>query len=561
MSAVSAKDARERARSLFASHYARFRDYRAAARAAGVSERTGRRWRQDVSILASLDRAQDAIGQELTSFVGREADLEALGALFDGGARLVTVAGPPGIGKTRLGLRYSQLRLRDGGAASFCDVREAQGGEDLCAALSQLFGVQLSEGIGLAEYVEPIGRALDANGACLIVLDNFEQLVAAAPQTLHRWLRMAPRSRFLVTSRRVLRLRGEHVHELGPLVLPGADDDGACEAMQLFYRRAQSVEPRFEQDASRTQAVAELVRCLEGIPLAIELAAGQMRRATPETLLEKLRQRVIELASDRRDADRRHATLRAAIDGSWELLEPWEREALCRLSTFRGGFTLGAAEAVLALPECAKAPPVADIVATLRETSLLRVDGGGEASEGLRWAMYQAIREYASERLVNLVDASEASARHARYYLARGERCAAEIAESGAQSARNWLVTELDNLRAAHDWLSTHPNSAGKESVDRMALVLHAGTHKWMPAFAAAAISRAIAISGETLASREKSVLQGRLRLARAENSLSLGRYDQAERDLVGAATLLEGHPALSAELGPCGWPSPDETR
>ena len=344
--APRSKEARAHARSVFARHYAKSRDSRAAARAAGVSDRTGRRWRNELATPSAADRTVRAVPAEVTSFVGRDADLDRLDSLFADGSRLVTVVGSPGIGKTRLGQRFL-ARQDPGTAVAFCDVRDATSPEDLCVELSRSLGIQLADGQGQADLVSAVGQALAARGRCLVALDNFEQLVARAATCVSAWLHAAPELRLLITSRRVLRLEAEHVHELPPLALPQGEEDWSNASMQLFYERAVRVDPTLQRDAVTAAYTLPLVRRLEGIPLAIELAASQLRRLALGELLQRLETHVIELANNSRDVCQRHATLRRALGGSWQLLTPLERHILAQLTVFHGGFTSAAAEAVV----------------------------------------------------------------------------------------------------------------------------------------------------------------------------------------------------------------------
>ena len=527
------KAAREQAKGCFLSHYREFRDYRAAARAAGVSERTGRRWRNELSSLSGLDSVPTPIEPELTSFVGREAELQGLSGAFEAGTRLLTLVGPPGIGKTRLAMRFLRGRTGAGETTLFCDLREAETLQGTVEALGQTLGMRMGQGRAPSEQAVAIGRALEARGPCLLGLDNFEQLVGVAPETILTWLRMAPKLRVLVTSRRILRLTGERIYELGPMSIPLPDggEDGdepwANDTMRLFYERAKAVQPRFEADRQRADVVRRLVRRLEGIPLAIELAAGQMGRVGPGELLERLEANLLHLRDRTRGGDPRHTTLRAAIEGSWQLLSPMERDALQQLSVFRGGFTMASAEAVLDLDDD-RAPSSESIVASLRETSLLRTTESVDPSYRLRFDMYASIREFASEKLHDSEAEAEVRRRHAAHYLVEGEQLASALRTRSGPKASKILARELDNLRAAFRWLERAESGSSDDAVLRMALVLHAGLRLSVPSAAVEILGRAL----RRVVASDDSERTARALLARAEVCRATGDYAQAGDDL-----------------------------
>ena len=407
--------------------------------------------------------------------MGREADLGRLDSLFAGGSRLVTVVGSPGVGKTRLGIRF--LARRDPSTAvAFCDVRDATSPEDLCVELSRSLRIQLADGQGQADLVSAVGNALAARGRCLVVLDNFEQLVALAATCVSTWLRTAPELCLLITSRRVLRLEAEHVYELPPLALPQGDADWSNASMQLFYDRAVCVDPTLQRDAATAAYAGRLVRCLEGIPLAIELASSRLRRLAPRELLQRIELHVIELASDSRDVCQRHATLRHALAGSWQLLTPLERLTLAQLTVFTGGFTSGAAEAVVDYDGERNAPAVLEVLGSLREMSLLRVETGQDAVGTRRWDLYASIAEYASEN-ADESTVRAARSRHAMYYASEGERLTARLRGAQGPHARQALRADVGNLRAAMTFAAADGYVC---LASRLGLALHAAIGQTM---------------------------------------------------------------------------------
>src|SRR5262245_19943829 len=264
----------------------------------------------------TLARAVLTIG--VTMFVGREAELAALARAVESGARLVTLVGPGGVGKTRLALEY--LRERE---ACFCDVADADTEDALVAEILRRLG-------STGSLVE----ALKTRGDMLLVLDNFEQLVRAARATIAELL---PHVRLLVTSRERLHIAGEVCISVNPLRTPAAGESDpeavlACDAVRLFLARAEETCFEWKPSADEIAPLAAIARTLDGIPLAIELCAARIAVLGPAQLLELLDQR-FELLVDR---DR---SLRTSLDRSWRLLEAWQQQALAQCSAFQGGFT------------------------------------------------------------------------------------------------------------------------------------------------------------------------------------------------------------------------------
>lgn len=334
------------------------------------------------------------LGSELDALVGREADLRALAEGFEAGARLITLVGPGGMGKTRLAQRYARSWRGDfPGGTWFCDLTTATGVDGIGLAVAQALDVPL----GRADPVQQLGLAIAARGPCLVVLDNFEQLTAHAEATLMVWLRAAPEARLLVTSRELLALPGELV-----LLLDSLSVEAAC---QLFQQRARASGTLHIGDAV---AVAQLVELLDCLPLAIELAAARSRVLSPAEQLRHIGAR-FRLLAVRGGQPSRHSTLRATIDWSWDLLTPTERSALAQLSVFEGGFTMATAEAVLDMTAAPQAW-LPDVIQALQEKSLLR------RTTQTRWDMLRSVHEYAAERLVEL--GGDALTRHWRHFAA-----------------------------------------------------------------------------------------------------------------------------------------------
>jgi predicted ATPase len=453
------KSASLRAQEIFAEWFERTGDHRLAAARAGVSERTGRRWRLRYAAPSNAADPEEAPKTNLrsaaTRFVGRAAALSALRKLFSEGARLCTVTGPGGIGKTRLASQYADLYAYDyaqrgGGGVWFCDLTNARTASDVIGVVGQVLGV-VAAPPRATDAAAQLGAAIGARGRLLLVLDNFEQVAAEAPATLERWIELAPRAHFLVTSREQLRVPGEVLFQVDSLTLPeeearGVEEIAASEAVQLFVDRARMVRPSFELGPHDAPAVAAIVRQLDGIPLAIELAAARAQVLSPAQLKERLRSRFEVLVGGPRGAAARQLSMRAAIDWSWDLLSDLERAALAQCAAFHGGFSLEAAERVLSLDvPGGTAHAVLDVVDALRQRSLVRVE---EGPDGVRFGLYESIHAYAAERLRARPDAEATYARHAAYYLEAAEGWAAGMDRHGRVDLRRRLVAEVDNLRA-----------------------------------------------------------------------------------------------------------------
>ncbi|MEM7246302.1 MAG: tetratricopeptide repeat protein [Acidobacteriota bacterium] len=386
-------------------------------------------------------------------FVGRAIELAELERRLAEGTRLLTVLGPPGVGKTRLLTEY----LRSGiggwpGGAWFCDLSEARSEEDVLRVVASTLDVRLGQ-----DPVTQLGHALAARGRGLLVLDNFEQVVEHAP-LVETWLEQAGEVAFVVTSRVVLQLRGEEMMPLEPLSLED-------EAVELFVQRSRARNVDFTLTDDNRDDVQEVVRLLDGLPLAIELAAARSSVLSPKQLRARMKDR-FRLLAGARGTKERQATLRAAIDWSWELLEPWEKAALAQVSVFEGGFTLDAAEAVLDLSAWPEHSWPLDAVQSLVDKSLLRtwmpvaVDDRRHDIDEPYFAMYVSIHEYAAEKLRTEGEVSEGGsgseaedvvfARHGEYYAGFGTKEAVEALNShGGAARRRALGRELGNLLTA----------------------------------------------------------------------------------------------------------------
>jgi predicted ATPase/class 3 adenylate cyclase len=364
--------------------------------------------------------------RELDAFVGRDADLRDLASLLDGDAPLVSVLGIGGTGKTRLVTHYGWTWLGDyPGGVWFCDLSEARSVAGICDAVARTLDVALVSGGPVAQ----LGNAIASREGALLILDNFEQVARHAGDTLAHWLDAAPGVQFLVTTREVLGLPGET-----SLALPPLSED---EAVALFVERARQGKRDFVLPDDARVHVEELVRLLDQLPLAIELAAARARVMSPEKLLERMsdRFRLLTSGGGRRD---RQATLRGALDWSWDLLDPDEQRALAQLAVFEGGFSLEAAEAVL---ELESAWPM-DAVQSLVDKSLVRPVGDE------RFDLLVSVQDYASERLGE--DRVDVEVRHGAWFAELGSPETLERFHGKDDvQLREITARDLDNLVSA----------------------------------------------------------------------------------------------------------------
>lgn len=382
---------------------------------------------------------------QATSFVGRETELDEVKSHLDR-VRLVTLLGMGGLGKTRLCLQAAaeqMHRFPDG--VWFLDLSPLREGAHVAAEAAQVMDVK-------AEPDRTLTQAICAHlksRRVLIVLDNCEHLVKPSAELAQAILRVAPNVRILATSREALHVPGEQSYPLHPLPLPARDVRSEqllqSPAVQLFVERARQQKPSFAFDAASSQAVAELVARLEGIPLALELAAARVRSLSVADINARLKDRYKILTGGARVLQERQQTLRALVDWSYDLLTPPEQTLLARLGAFVGGFDLEAAEKVCGVEPLVQ-DDILDLLASLVDKSLVLLD---EQETSARYRMLETIRDYARERLEQADGLAEAATRHCEHYFAL-----AKSAREGMQGPEqaDWirrLEAEIDNLRAA----------------------------------------------------------------------------------------------------------------
>jgi len=384
----------------------------------------------------------------LSSFIGREAELDQLVARVVG-TRFVTLSGSGGCGKTRLALevaRRAQHAFAQGcWLVEFAPLSDRS---ELASALAQALGIREHPGRALADrLVEAL-----SDWHLLLLFDNCEHVLASAAQLADTLLRACARVHILATSRERLSLPGEVVWRVASLSTPEPNAEPAtiqqAEAVRLFAERAAAVQPRFALDEHTTKGVAHICRRLDGMPLAIELAAARIAGMTVDELAERLDSRFQLLINSSRTAPQRHQTLRGAIDWSYALLSPVEQTLLRRVAVFAGGWTLEMAEAVCADAQVSQADVTLGLL-RLVDTSLVLADQQGGRT---RYHMLETIRQYAHDRLHASGEQEQLHARHLAAFARLTEAAAPHMYNQQPAEWMRRLESELPNLRSAFGW-------------------------------------------------------------------------------------------------------------
>ena len=410
--------------------------------------------------LRSLDdpSLRHNLPSQATSFVGRAAELAELRSLVSGGSRLVTIAGPGGIGKSRLALQVAAEAL-DGDGVWLVELAPVAEPELVDRTVAAVLQVREEPGRPM------LGTLADAvsDRHLLLVLDNAEHVLGAVAKLADTLVRCCPRLCLLVTSREPLGVSGEQVFRVPSLAVPPADlaspgQLATVESVQLFAERAVMYRQGFAVDDANAAAVAAICVRLDGIPLALELAAARLGSLSASEVSSRLDQRFRLLTGGSRTALPRHQTLRALIDWSYDLLNPEERTVLDRLSIFAGGWTLEAAEAVTAAGDAGEWQ-VLDHLAALVGKSLVQVE---EIQGSTRYRLLETVRHYAAERLALRAgsELAEARAAHRDHYLALVETADLHLRGPNEAVWLDRLELEFDNVRAALAFSLADPVSA-----------------------------------------------------------------------------------------------------
>jgi predicted ATPase/class 3 adenylate cyclase len=416
--------------------------------------------------LRSLAETPNNLPQQLTSFVARERERTEVARQL-GETRLLTLLGGGGFGKTRLSLQVAADVL-DGYPDGVWLVELAPVGDPRLVpqAVATALGVKEVPGFPVQDALRKFAR----ERRFLLVLDNCEHVVHACAELARQLLEAASGVTILASSREPLNIRGERTYPLAPLTAPApapalrADAIAEFSAVQLFAERAAAAQPSFHVTDDNARAVAEICHQLDGIPLALELAAARLRSMPVERIAERLSDRFRLLTSGDRTALPRQQTLRALIDWSYDLLDERERMLFRRLAVFAGGFTLDAAEKVGADGDVGYAD-VLDLLARLVDKSLVTLDAAGE-----RYRMLETVRQYADERLGKSGEMPATKTRHLMFFLALAEKARPELV---GPNQREWLATldaERENIIAAHAWCD-HADDGGQLGL-RLVLVV-----------------------------------------------------------------------------------------
>jgi len=404
--------------------------------------------RKDFPSLRSLEARPNNLPQQVTSFVGRERDLAAVRNQL-AKTRLLTLFGAGGLGKTRLSLQVAAEVLDDyPDGVWFVDLAPMTDERLVPQSVASVLGVKEEAGHpvieALLKYIKD--RRL------LIILDNCEHLLRACGDLAKLLLQSGPHISILTSSREPLRVTGETTYPLAPLSVPDPDEKMSfealtqCEAARLLIERARAVAPGFRLTQANAPAVAAICQGLDGIPLAIELAAARTRALSAEEIAARLFDRLRLLTRGDRTALPRQQTLRASIDWSYDLLIDSERALLRRLAVFAGGWTLEAAEAVGAGEQVHRAD-ILELLTNLVEKSLVTLD-----SETQRYRLLETVRQYAQERLDESNERNQACMHHLAYYVSLVESAMPELVGPKQATWFSRLDLEKENLIAAHAW-------------------------------------------------------------------------------------------------------------
>jgi predicted ATPase len=378
--------------------------------------------------------------REKTPFFGRETELERLGTFFENGARLVTITGPPGIGKTRLSRHFAQAARNSHNDPHddvlLVEVSGSRTQEDFLFSMADALGIPLQRGEKGENSADVLARALHSRETLLLVLDNFEQIAEIGGEMLGRWLDKTSDVSFLITSRSPLCLSGERCLSLTAL--------DKADSMALFLAIAIRAKKDFQPTLAEKGEINELIRRLDHLPLAIELAASRISVMSPAQMLVHLNNRFPLLPDKLKDNSNRQETLEKALDWSWELLSAPEQSVMAQIAVFRNSFRLQAAEAIV---ELIAGSLLLDILEALNKKSLLCTERSTQGK--VRFRMFESIREYANRRLTEASDVNPAE-KHTAYFLSEAESRLTDFGVPGG-SDLDWFVQEWDDLIEVHE--------------------------------------------------------------------------------------------------------------
>ena len=493
--------------------------------------------RESFPALRTLEATPNNLALQLTSFVGRTRELDEVRTLLRN-TRLLTLSGAGGIGKTRLSQQLAAEVMDDfPDGVWFVELAPLSDPRLVPQAVAIVLGVKEEAGRPVVEAL--IKYAKDRR--LLVVLDNCEHLVQACAELVTQLLQAGPHLKILASSRESLRVSGEASYPVPALAVPDPGKAVALpamtqyEAVLLFVDRAMAALPSFQLTEDNAAAVADICQQLDGIPLALELAAARVRTLSVETIAARLGDRFRLLAGGNRTAMPRQQTLRALIDWSYDLLTENERALLRRLAVFAGGWTLEGAEAVGAAGSIGE-QDVVDLLSNLVEKSLVNME-----AEGQRYRLVETVRQYAQDKLDGAGEADAARSRHLAFYLALAERASPELVgpNQGVWLAR--LDLEGENLLAAHAWCDQAQDGAelGLRLVFAIKLyMIYRGLLALLHRASVEALGRP--------AAAQRTVARSRVQHGAGQASFFMGRFAEAN-------SFLEESLSIAREVGDTG--------
>jgi predicted ATPase/class 3 adenylate cyclase len=489
--------------------------------------------RADFPALRSLAAVPNNLPQQVTSFIGRERELQEVKDALRR-TRLLMLSGIGGLGKTRLSLQVAADVVNEyPDGVWFVELAPITDERLVPHAVASVLGVKEEAGRTIADALATHVR----DARLLLVLDNCEHLVQRCAQLARHLLQAGAHVKILASSREHFNIAGETIHTVPPLAVPASDDNVTpesilqCEAVRLFVERTTAAQPAFRVTDRNAPAIVEICRRLDGIPLALELAAARVRALAVERIAERVGDRFRLLTSGDRAALPRQQTLRAMIDWSHDLLTAKERILFRRLAVFAGGFTLEAAEAVAAGGDVAERD-VLDVLVGLVDKSLVMVP-----ADGGRYALLETVRQYADERLDESGEGDDVRQRHLDFFLAFAETAGAGLAGAAQGEWLRQLDIDRENLLSAHAWCLRAPDGAERGYRLASAVKLYWFMRGLLD------LGHRVTVEALSRATREpQSLARCRALWVAGQICSYTGRYEEAQRYLYESLAIARGH-------------------